>query len=117
MTFANKLRNLRIARGMTQMELAEKLDSAQATIAFYESGKREPDFKTIQKIADFFGVPAYSLYPSPDNVDEVLMQDVTESLHQNPKLRTLFDKSKNLSDSDLDAILVMINAITRERGD
>ena len=40
-----------------------------------------------------------------------------EALHQNPKLRLLFDIQKNLDDSDLNAVLGVVNAIAKERGD
>lgn len=38
-----------------------------------------------------------------------------EALHQNPKLRLLFDKQKALTDSDLDAVMGIVNAIQKER--
>ena len=40
-----------------------------------------------------------------------------EALHQNPKLRMLFDIQKGMSDSDLTAVLGVVNAIAKERGD
>jgi len=43
--------------------------------------------------------------------------DLIEALHQNPKLRMLFDIQKNLSESDLNAVLGVVNAIAKERGD
>lgn len=117
MDFATKLRNLRIQRGMTQMELAEKLKTSQSAITSYEQKKREPDFATIRKIADYFGVPMSALLPSDDAVTEDYVGEIAESLHLNPKLRLLFDRSKFLSDQDLDAVLGIVNAISRERGD
>ena len=44
-------------------------------------------------------------------------EDRLEALHQNPKLRLLFDIQKGMSDSDLSAVLGVVNAIARERGD
>ena len=38
-----------------------------------------------------------------------------EALHQTPKLRLLFDKQKALTDSDLDAVMGIVNAIQKER--
>ena len=41
--------------------------------------------------------------------------EMLEALHQNPTLRLLFDVQKNLSESDLNAVLMVVNAINKER--
>ena len=117
MRFNDNLRNLRIQRNMTQLQLARDLGTSQSAVAAWENAAREPDFKTIQKIADYFGVTMSSLLPSDDSVEDSLVNMVADSLHQNPKLRLLFDRSKFLSDADLDAVLAVVSAISRERGD
>ena len=42
--------------GLSQNELAEKLNMTQQRISAYEKGKREHDINTITQLADFFGV-------------------------------------------------------------
>ncbi|MDY2628770.1 MAG: S24 family peptidase [Lachnospiraceae bacterium] len=54
--FKNVLKILRARENMSQAELAEKLGVAKSTISMYEVGKREPDFVTLEAIADFFNV-------------------------------------------------------------
>lgn len=49
------------------------------------------------------------------NGEESYVDDVAEALHSNPKLRLLFDKSRKMSDSDMDAMLAIANSILRER--
>lgn len=115
MKFNDNLRNLRIQRGLTQTKLAEALGTAQSSIAAWENCSREPDFRTIQRIATYFDVPLSSLLPSDDSIDADFTNIIAESMHQNPKLRLLFDRTKNFSESDLDAVLVIVNAISRER--
>lgn len=46
---------------LSQSELAEKLGVAASTISMYEVGKREPDFETEEKIADFFNTDLNTL--------------------------------------------------------
>lgn len=41
---------------MTQQRLAIELDMNQNTISRYESGKRQADYATLIKIADYFNV-------------------------------------------------------------
>ena len=51
-----KLKELRTNRGLSQKELAEIVGVSNSTISMYEMGQREPDFATVVKFADFFGV-------------------------------------------------------------
>lgn len=115
MTFQNKLRNLRISRGLTQMEVAEGLGTSQSSITSWESGRREPDFATIRRLADYFNVPMSSLLPSEDMKSDDELNAISQSIAQNPKLRLLFDRTKFLSDSDLDAIIAIVNALIKDR--
>ena len=50
------LRKLRRKEGLTQKELAEKLNMSRASIAYYEIGRRSPDINRAKKLADYFGV-------------------------------------------------------------
>ncbi|MDR2531482.1 MAG: XRE family transcriptional regulator [Oscillospiraceae bacterium] len=59
--FSNALKELRLQRDMTQEALAEKLGVSQSAIAMYETDKREPDFETLEVIADLFNVSMDSL--------------------------------------------------------
>ena len=52
----DNLRHLRFSKGISQTTLAKKLSVSRSAICQYESGKREPDYQTLQKLADFFGV-------------------------------------------------------------
>lgn len=54
--FANRLRELRIAKKLSQTELAEKLGVSRGSISFYENGERTADIDFIYKIAQFFNV-------------------------------------------------------------
>lgn len=117
MKFNDKLRNIRLQRGLTQTELAERLQTSQSSITSWENGRREPDFRTIQRLADFFNVPITALLPSDDTVDKSFADSLAESLHANPKLRMLFDKTRYLSNEDIDVILGVANAISKERND
>lgn len=115
MTFAERLKQLRTSRGYSQRKLSEALHMAQSRIGNYEAGLREPDFETLEKIADFFNVPLSTLISSEYGADRELVKRVADSLHKNPKLGLLFDRTCYMDEQDLDAVLAVVNAITRER--
>lgn len=54
--FAKRLKKLRLEHHLTQEELAPELEISRSTLGMYETGKREPDFETLEIIADFFNV-------------------------------------------------------------
>jgi putative transcriptional regulator len=50
----NRIRELRTSRGMTQAELAKKVDVRRETIVFLEKGKYNPSLLLAHKIAKTF---------------------------------------------------------------
>lgn len=54
--FQNVLKALRTSHHLTQDELSKKLQISRSTIGMYEKGAREPDFETLELIADYFNV-------------------------------------------------------------
>ena len=54
--FQNIFRKLCTSSNLTQNAFAEKLGISRSTIGMYETGAREPDFETLEKIADYFNV-------------------------------------------------------------
>lgn len=55
--FKDKLKQLRIEKGVTQADVAKALDVSPATIGNYEQGSREPKNNIIwKKLADYFEV-------------------------------------------------------------
>jgi transcriptional regulator with XRE-family HTH domain len=54
--FAKRLTELRIKANKTQRETSEILAIPQPTYSGYETGRNEPDIKTLIKIADLYNV-------------------------------------------------------------
>ena len=49
--FPQRLKELRLKKGLTQTELGEKVGVKQSTFTNWEKGKREPNFETLLKLA------------------------------------------------------------------
>lgn len=57
MQFAQRLKELRGKRGLTQLELSKAIDISNRVLCYYETGDRFPkDEQLLIRIADFFGV-------------------------------------------------------------
>ena len=55
-SFNDMLAYLRKRNGMSQKELAEKIGISRSAVGMYETGEREPDFETLEALADTFNV-------------------------------------------------------------
>ena len=75
MKFNIRLKQLRQARRLTQVELAKRLGISSATVSMYESGQREPNFETEELIADFFNVDIDYLRGKRDTTTEIVTPD------------------------------------------
>ena len=66
-TFATRVKEERIKKGLSQPQLAEDIGLTKQTISLWERGVRRPDFETMNKVADYFGVNvAYMIGQSDD---------------------------------------------------
>lgn len=54
--FRLRLKDLRESKGISQKQLADFLNVSQGSIGNWESGIREPNFATVEKIANYFNV-------------------------------------------------------------
>ncbi len=127
--FESVFKRLRLAGGLTQTEMAEKLGVSKSTISMYENGNREPDFETLEKIADFFNVDIDYLLGRtektitlPETVGKYYLNEETakaaQEIFENKELRALFDVQKDMDAEDLKALHNMALALKRkERGD
>ena len=72
-----RIRVLRLKRGITQVQLADALNLKRSAIGNYERGIREPDLDTLEAMADFFDV----------SMGDILGRDEYDSLDD--KLNTI----------------------------
>lgn len=58
----DKLKELRIAEGLTQQQLADKLNIGRVNYTRYENNKVRPDYETLILIAKFYNVSLDELF-------------------------------------------------------
>jgi transcriptional regulator with XRE-family HTH domain len=56
MDYGTRIAELREKRGWKQEELAQILGITRAALSHYEKNRRKPDFDTLTKLANLFGV-------------------------------------------------------------
>lgn len=98
-----ELRRARLARGLTQADLAERLDTDPETISRFERGSSLPSLTRLLDLAETLGVTVASLLgrASPRMTDE--LEDVGRSLLA-------------LSEPDQRLAIAVLRTIISERG-
>lgn len=61
MEFGEKLRSLRTKAGLTQLDIAEKLDVSAAAIGAWENGRAKPRLTKLGQLAELLGTSAADL--------------------------------------------------------
>ena len=61
MEFGEKLRSLRMKAGLTQLDIAEKLDVSAAAIGAWENGRAKPRLTKLGQLAELLGTSAADL--------------------------------------------------------
>lgn len=59
----SRIKYLRKLDNITQQQLADAIGVAKSTISMYENGQREPDFETLEALADYFNVDMRTFFP------------------------------------------------------
>lgn len=122
--FKDRLKELRTAKGLSQRALADQIHISSSSIGMYESGQRQPDFETLEKIADLFNVDVDYLLGRkdttmryvevrPDGQPSEYYQDATvrkisEAMRTNPDARIIFDAVSDMEPEDIRAIANLV---------
>lgn len=75
----NRLRELRLKRGLSQQELAKKVGISNQSISSYEKGVRKPKIEAWKKLADYFGVSVAYLQ---GRYDHLTKKEALQVIHE-----------------------------------
>jgi len=103
--FAERLKQLRSARKMTQTRLAQLLEVSPRVYNRWENGIATPHLDTVVRIADILNVTLDELAGRKDTNGEA-------DIH-NPELHRLYKKVDQLSDEDQKALLVVLDSLVK----
>ena len=123
--FRNIFKELRKAAGLSQAEMAKKLGISRSTAGMYETGQREPDFETLEVIADFFNVDVDYLIGRtnkttvlPNSVGGYYLNEETaqmaQELFENKEMRILFSAARDAKPEDLKTAADVLLALKRK---
>ena len=92
--FGEKIKHLRLGKGLTQVQVSKRLHISKAMMSSYETGIRLPSYEVLIKFAQLFGVTTDYLL----GFSRLKSVDVT-----------------GLPDSQVDLIVRMVNELKKDR--
>ena len=115
--FAENIKIYRKKRKMTQDELAKKLGVSRSAVGMWESGTREPDYDTLEKIADALYVNIESLIGREEYIKNLPWEkdnEFRDELRSNQDLRMLLSASSKLDSDDIKYLIKLAERMNRE---
>lgn len=93
----NRLKELRLERGLLQSDIAKIIDKSERTVGFYETEERDMGTETLSKLSTFFDVSIdYLLGKSnirnPEKLDKELLDIGLSKKDYNPPTKEQQEK-------------------------
>ena len=103
----DKIKQLRMKAGLTQIELASKIGTDQPLLTRWENGKKHPSLPNLIKIAEIFNISLDTLAFSNRDLQALQAHDKTLA----NKLRD-FDK---LTEQDKETVANLISSLAQKK--
>ena len=104
-----KLREIRKLAGLTMKELGDRIGCSESAISQYETGKRHPDYETLLKISDYFGVSVDDILGAGKTDQE--MEFLIQQIKDRSELRELITLAARLPKAEVEQAIRIIGAI------
>jgi transcriptional regulator with XRE-family HTH domain len=116
MSFGENLKRLRTSRGLTQNDLALYLNVTRPTIAGYETKGKEPDYKTLIQLSEYFDVSIDylvkgSTYKKASKYSPEVQITITTTDTNYTQLLEIYNNILNLKKNDLEKLNDYINLL------
>jgi transcriptional regulator with XRE-family HTH domain len=99
MNYGERLKRLREDRKLSQQQLADRLNINRSTYARYELGQTQPDYETLQRLADFYEVSVDYLFgrENNNNLPELTAKDKKDIAKQLERILEAMDSDTGLA--------------------
>ena len=128
-TTAERIKQLRKKKGISQSELAEVIGVKNNTVSTWERGTRKPDFEALKLLSNYFEVSFEYILgssdkeegrvkPTQDELDQLALSALADDLYDNmKKYCQLSTKSQKMIDALINATYQMEKQDGELKGD
>ena len=130
-TFHERLKELRIQKGFSQQDLADRIDQTKQNVSQYERGVRRPNMDKLQELCDIFNVSMDYITGkedvTPRLVDsegiramEIINRDkeieqIAKDIFEKQELRELFRAARECDPEDVLLAAKFLNRIKKPK--
>lgn len=114
-----RINSLLAKKGITKAEFYEKCALTSASYSQWNTGKTKPRLQTIERIAEFLGVPSeYLLYGDAPAPSQGAKKDPDPEIEgKDEKTKLLYEKIPQLSSYQRDMILGLVDEMLKNGKD
>lgn len=106
-SIADRLRELRSAKGVNQDTAAEACDMSRVALARYETGTRIPRAENVARLADYYGVTVDYLLGRDDSVP------IENTPADDPLTEQIMAKAKLMNEEERRQLLRIMDAVKK----
>ncbi len=77
-----KLRELRKAKGLSQVQLGAEFGLSASSIAMWETDRRDPDIQALIKLSDYFGVNFSYFFDTEDVPSHIDVENISKQIKE-----------------------------------
>ena len=124
-TTAERIKQLRKKKGISQSELAELIGVKNNTVSTWERGTRKPDFEALNLLSNYFEVSFEYILgssdkeearvkPTQDELDELALSALADELYDHVKKYSMLS---NKSQKMIDALISVTYQMEKSEGE
>ena len=124
-TTAERIKQLRKKKGISQSELAELIGVKTNTVSTWERGTRKPDFEALNLLSNYFEVSFEYILgssdkeearvkPTQDELDELALSALADELYDHVKKYSMLS---NKSQKMIDALISVTYQMEKSEGE
>ena len=106
-----RIRTMRQSRKMTQADLAYAINQSPSSITMYETGRRCPNFETLEALADVFNVPLASIVTDYERL-EMNLQLFNEYPAHDPQIHAVVELMESMNYDQKQQVVAIVRAFS-----
>jgi len=110
--FSDRIRLLRISKGLNQKQLAGIVGITQPFLSDIEKGKRKPSIEVLQKLCDALGCSADYLLNRPN--DSIKLEEPSLPAGLTPEILRMV-RERNITEDELKTALMVTDVVREQR--
>ena len=110
MSIGDNIKKLRKSRGLTQVQLADRIGTTQKVITDYETGRSKPPRKRLPQLAKFFNITVDELI-GDDELQPADLQTGQKLPHGNTRAAHILKLFEHLGEEEQRVILKQVKAL------